>query len=62
MKYILLILLLTSCSKTYFVSTYYGDKEMFSCSVAGVGLGSDVLYLNKDIDKVNKFCEELRTK
>jgi len=62
MKY-LLILFLVGCSKVYTVTPYNGDKELFGCAEeTSGGIGRDYLYLNKDIQKVNDFCEEKRKK
>ena len=62
MKYIFIVFALSGCSRVYTVNPYYGDKELFGCAIERRGLGRDFLFLDKDIDKVNNFCQQLRDK
>lgn len=62
MKY-LLFLFLVGCSKIYTVTPFYGDKELFGCAEeSGGSFQRDYLYLDKDLNKVNEFCELRRKK
>ncbi len=63
MKFFIIILVfLTGCSKLYTVTPYYGDKELYGCAIESNGLGRDYLFLDKDVNKVNEFCEKTRDK